>query len=467
MSNDPSPPRQLSEIELAERMLRVNWNSTVVRHRRGYCSLPPEFVAQQGKTVQLVDVRESEELTGTVGHVPGSRWVPLAEVEAISRDVLEDTLIVVICDDGKRSAEAAMRLQTAGMSWVASMDGGLRAWKDRGFTTSRDDSILTRKNVEAPSVPMRPNRKGPLSLDEIRHHVGDPRTVRWAKLAAFLMHGKTSCVDGRDDHGVVGTPGGDAGEFLLTLASVEWITGKEIPGAQLPKLLLRWVEAFGHFYFHTDVNALNTYIKKLRADPRIPESSLPLRTDPPQAWRNFSAGPPQEIRQFVLEHLVGADTTGCGHIRFMLTKSAEYGIREGLVRDFLNAFVTTRWNGLVELEYVPLSGGHREGAVVNVRLEEDVQPYTLVPLISPQVSGMQMFVNHPDVTSYSRQLYADFVCQHLMLNGLGETDRAKVFGVMEALGAKQAGLTLGALAKGLPFYTVRFGKNREFTVEAN
>ncbi|MFT3708076.1 MAG: rhodanese-like domain-containing protein [Archangium sp.] len=466
MTTPPVPPRPLTDIEAAERMLRVNWNSTVLRHHRGFCTLPPEFVAQQGKTVQLVDVREGEELTGAMGHVPGSTWVRLEEIERISREVDGSTLIVVICDDGKRSIEGAMRLQSAGMNWVAAMEGGVRAWKDRGFNTTRDDSVLSRKNVEPPSVPINPNRKGPLTLEEIREHVGDPRTVRWAKLASFLMHGKTSCVDGRDDHGVVGTPGGDAGEFLLTLASVEALTGTQIPTAQLPKLLLRWVEAFGHFYFHTDVNALNTYIQKLRADSRIPESSLPLRTDPPQAWRTFSASPPQEIRQFVLEHLVGPDTTGCGHVRFMLTKSADYGIREGLVRDFLNTFVTTRWNGLVELEYIPLSGGHREGAVVNVRLEENVQPYTLVPLISPQVAGMQMFVNHPDVTSYSRKLYADFVCQHLRLGNLREGDQPKLFERMQALGGQQAGHTLGALAKGLPYYTVTFSKDRQFIVSA-
>lgn len=466
MSYDFSPPtRPLSEIEAADRMLRVNWNTTVVRSERGIPLLPPEFVASLGKTVQLVDVRERERLVGPLGHVPGAVWVPLPEVDRIARDVIEDTLLVVICEDGTDSTRAVSQLQALGMEWVAAMAGGLRAWKDRGFNTSHDDAIFARTTVEAPTVPMNPNRKGPLSIDEIREHVGDPRTVRWAKLASFLMHGKTSCVDGRDDHGVVGTPGGDAGEFLLTLASVEALTGKQIPTVQLPLLLTRWVEAFGHFYFHTDLSALNRYIAKLRADPRVPESALPLRTDPPQAWRRFSAAPPEHVRPYVLEHFITADTTGCGHVRFMMTKSEAYGIRAGLVHDFIHAFLTTRWGGLIELEFVPLPGGHREGAVVNVRLEEEVQPYSLVPLISPQVSGMQMFVNHPDVTSYSRRLYADYVCQHLSL-GLGPNDRPALVAKMEALGGQQAGETLGALAKGLPYYTVRFSKDRQFSVEA-
>jgi hypothetical protein len=54
--------------------------------------------------------------------------------------------------------------------------------------------------------------------------------VRWVKMAALLLHGKSSCVDGRDDHGVIGTPGGDAGEFLLALTSIERVDRQAVPG---------------------------------------------------------------------------------------------------------------------------------------------------------------------------------------------------------------------------------------------
>ena len=39
--------------------------------------------------------------------------------------------------------------------------------------------------------------------------------------AEIARQDRLSCVDGRDDSGVMGTPGGDAGEFLLALAAVE------------------------------------------------------------------------------------------------------------------------------------------------------------------------------------------------------------------------------------------------------
>lgn len=48
-------------------------------------------------------------------------------------------------------------------------------------------------------------------LDALGHL--DPHSLHWANLDAEQVG--LSCVDGRDEQGVVGTPGGDAGELLL------------------------------------------------------------------------------------------------------------------------------------------------------------------------------------------------------------------------------------------------------------
>lgn len=36
---------------------------------------------------------------------------------------------------------------------------------------------------------------------ELQSHIGDPLNIQWLKMAAFLVHGRQSCVDGRDDSG--------------------------------------------------------------------------------------------------------------------------------------------------------------------------------------------------------------------------------------------------------------------------
>jgi hypothetical protein len=74
-------------------------------------------------------------------------------------------------------------------------------------------------------------------------------------MAALLLHGKTSCVDGRDEHGVIGTPGGNAGEFLLALTSIERATGKHFPVECMEEVLRGYLDTFGHFYVHSDTDA--------------------------------------------------------------------------------------------------------------------------------------------------------------------------------------------------------------------
>lgn len=95
------------------------------------------------------------------------------------------------------------------------------------------------------------------------------------------------------------------------------------------------------------------------------------------------AGPPPEVRDVVLEHLIQPAHFGCGHVRMMLTRSGEYGVRPELVKMFIRSFMMARWAGSPHLELVPLAGGHAEGAVLNVRTERSLYPFSHVPLVSP------------------------------------------------------------------------------------
>ena len=56
------PP--IGSVSPAERMLRGNFLSAIERSPSGKPLLWPEFVARQGRSVHIVDVREPEELVG-------------------------------------------------------------------------------------------------------------------------------------------------------------------------------------------------------------------------------------------------------------------------------------------------------------------------------------------------------------------------------------------------------------------
>jgi rhodanese-related sulfurtransferase len=87
----------------------------------------------RGQKFLLVDVREESEYAKD--HLPGSIHVGKGIIE---RDIEErvadlDAPMVLYCGGGFRSALAADNLQKMGYRNVASMDGGIRGWRENGF----------------------------------------------------------------------------------------------------------------------------------------------------------------------------------------------------------------------------------------------------------------------------------------------------------------------------------------------
>lgn len=471
MTHSPTPSAVLPAQESAPlRLLRTNWLTRIERTQSGSPMLDPSFVVAQGRHVEIIDIRDDDDLIGPLGHIPAARWVPFDDVARIATVIPANALIVLICRTGDRSALAAKHLESLGMTFVAAMTGGMVAWRNAGFSTTRDESYRER-TVETlawePVILATEDSTGEfptkhLELEEIKNHVGEMRSVRWIKMAAFLLHGKISCVDGRDDHGVVGTPGGDTGELLLALAATEIVTGRPITTKTLKQVMSRYIDAFGHLYMHTDTSALNRFIFSMRADPRLAAELPPRETQGP-GWRAYMARPPAHVRELILEHLLMPDHIGCGHVRLMMQNGNEYGIREALVRAFLHEYYMMRWSGSSEAEFIVLGGGHHEGAVVSVRLSEEVFPFTRVPLISPACGSRQMFVAHPDVAFFLRRQLAAFMTMQRE-TGLVRADRERLLERMTVLGERQINSTLGRLAKGLPHYVVRFEDDQSFYV---
>lgn len=466
-------PKEVTSAELLtlpihERLVKLNWLGQLWTAPDGTPLLPVEFVGRQGRAVQLVDVREAEELTGPLGYVPGSVWLPLARIDEAARRWPAGTPIVLVSrNGGPRAAQAAQALECLGMEYVAVMDGGVMAWRKLGFATMRDESILRAAPGPAPAPIETGEPSGPLTQAQIEAHIGDPQRVRWVKMAALMLHSKTSCVDGRDDHAVVGTPGGDAGEFLLALAAVERVTGKPVPLERIGALLEGYVETFGHFYIHSDTTASNHLIEAMRADPEL-KDRLPPTSSGPKEWRAFLNSPPEALRPLILEHVITPGNLGCGHLRLMMQNPERYLIRRAVVEEFLRVLFTMRWNGAVELDLVILGGGHEEGAVVNVRLEQGVWAFTRVPLISPAcgTAGVQMFVNHPQVADFMREQVARYFTTHPELLPLGEAEYGILRKDIRRVAESQQTATLSVLAKGLPVFDVVFRSAREFTVKA-
>ena len=95
----------------------------------GLWELQPDWLEENLGRVQLVDVREPAEFDGPLGHLRGSRCLPLGVLEAQSAALDRARPIVTICRSGARSAQATVLLRKAGFDRVANLAGGMLRWR--------------------------------------------------------------------------------------------------------------------------------------------------------------------------------------------------------------------------------------------------------------------------------------------------------------------------------------------------
>ncbi|MCK5445024.1 MAG: rhodanese-like domain-containing protein [Rhodospirillaceae bacterium] len=84
----------------------------------------------------LVDVREASEYENV--RIPGAFLMPLSFFEGEHFPTINETLVVLMCAVGKRSAAAAKQMMNAGFGDVHHMKGGINAWMDQDLPVDQD-----------------------------------------------------------------------------------------------------------------------------------------------------------------------------------------------------------------------------------------------------------------------------------------------------------------------------------------
>ena len=76
---------------------------------------------------QAVDVREPDEFA--VGHIPGAKLLPLGAVLTRAEEVMPDKTAqwLIYCRTGRRSADAAQKLEAQGYTSLRDL-GGILSW---------------------------------------------------------------------------------------------------------------------------------------------------------------------------------------------------------------------------------------------------------------------------------------------------------------------------------------------------
>ncbi|MCA9684356.1 MAG: hypothetical protein KC431_03440 [Myxococcales bacterium] len=274
-------------------------------------------------------------------------------------------------------------------------------------------------------------------------HAGDPEALHWVEPGAGVG---LSCVDGRSDDDVLGSPGGDAGELLLLMAAAEQ-EGEAIDVAEVPALIDAWVETFGGFYMHTDSHALARLGQSLAADPRL-AAALPRPLEPAalEAWLR---SPPPELHEAVLAHIVDPNAVGCGHLASVLRAPEDYELRPELAGAVIMGFYRRLWRSPDDMRFVVLQGEHHEKAILDIEVAPGVDTEAVgdsaVPMIEPHGHNEQVFVVHPQAVAAFRARAVD-----LLVERHGKLDGEALATRVDALGKRQLQATLTHLHVDLP-----------------
>ncbi len=100
----------------------------------GIWEIDPQWLEEHLRAVQIIDVREPDEFTGPLGHIPGARSIPLGQLAERVAEIDRNTPVVTVCRAGGRSAQATVILRRAGIDQAANPAGGMLRWRSRGFS---------------------------------------------------------------------------------------------------------------------------------------------------------------------------------------------------------------------------------------------------------------------------------------------------------------------------------------------
>jgi rhodanese-related sulfurtransferase len=102
----------------------------------GIYEIAPAALEENLARVQLVDVREPDEWTGSLGYIDGALLIPLGQLGERATQLDRQRPLVTVCRSGARSAQAAVMLQRLGFGSVANLAGGMIRWRAAGLAAA-------------------------------------------------------------------------------------------------------------------------------------------------------------------------------------------------------------------------------------------------------------------------------------------------------------------------------------------
>jgi len=104
--------------------------------------------------IELIDVREADEYARE--HIEGSKLISLSKFDVNLIPNNSDRQVILYCQSGNRSQQAAEKILAAGFETIVHLEGGLNAWKSAGYPTKLNKkapiSIMRQVQIVAGSL---------------------------------------------------------------------------------------------------------------------------------------------------------------------------------------------------------------------------------------------------------------------------------------------------------------------------
>ncbi|CAG9333175.1 unnamed protein product [Blepharisma stoltei] len=264
---------------------------------------------------------------------------------------------------------------------------------------------------------------------------------------ARITHSAFRCLDGRIVDDILGTPGGDAGEFVLGLLVYQDLAGVSYTQEDIDEYFEKWLKCMDpdQFYMCTDQAAIDHVMKELAID------ELDIYNPDP------------EIQDKLLDALVDPNNIGDTHLKLLVESPHLYSIQNDAVKYFIRSFYQTLWDTespLYELLYLDiLEGSHAETAFLEIKTNEQCLLDQVAPLVAPMESEddtMSVLINHLDSVNIRRGQTAEFFVNKVAQNTTSKLTVKTMYSRLKHHGMLFLDVTGEHIAKDLPFYTASF-----------
>ncbi|GBF90270.1 hypothetical protein Rsub_02376 [Raphidocelis subcapitata] len=265
-----------------------------------------------------------------------------------------------------------------------------------------------------------------------------------------------SCIDSRGEADDLGTPGGDFAELAAAIAvylnTINKSTAEYGEISDIFNAFMRDVVSKERpFYYHTSDEKLRKVFHAL-GDKGVKPKPTVLPTVMPDEV---------VLRNLWLDALSEGHVQGCGHVRLMMEKYAEYGLKsDEMPRQLIKAFYNFFWHTPIgsaerqKINYSVMQGALAGEAIAVVESKGECAGWS--PAMPPSHGGSQAFVFHQKAAEdFRNQVVAPFFVNYAKSKGQN-IDLATFQKNLQSLQAQHLAATLKYLepANALPIWPV-------------